>query len=216
MNANQYINKITQNINCSGAKKKEIKKQLASDIALRQEQGEKLEDILSQMGSIKEIADSFNESFSEEEKKKYARAKKQKTILEVVGVLVLLILLSIYLFIPRSADIENSKYFEKAQVEDALIHTVELIYAENYDLLMENAIDQMKTDDVLQAIQDAKAQISDDWGSFVSYGSIYTTEAIQRGKHYAIGQITVQYENVTVTYTITYDQDMKLAGTYMR
>ena len=57
MNAKQYINGIVQKIKCSGEKKKEIRKQLFTDINFRLEQGESLEDIISRMGSIKEIAE---------------------------------------------------------------------------------------------------------------------------------------------------------------
>ena len=60
MKANHYVNKIVKKIKCSSAKRKEIKKELLLEIEMRQEQGESLEGIISQMGNIKEIADSFN------------------------------------------------------------------------------------------------------------------------------------------------------------
>lgn len=33
---------------------------------------------------------------------------------------------------------------------------------------------------------------------------------------YVVGQVTVNYENTNVTYTITFDEDLKLAGLYMK
>ena len=42
------------------------------------------------------------------------------------------------------------------------------------------------------------------------------TEFIQMRKHLAIGEITVTYENISVTYRLSYDRDMKLAGIYIR
>lgn len=49
-------------------REKEIKKQLFTDIHMRISQGERLEEILSQMGTAKEIADGFNENISPKEK----------------------------------------------------------------------------------------------------------------------------------------------------
>jgi len=216
MNVNQYINKIAKEIKCSGAKKKEIKKQLLSDIELRQQQGEKAEDIFLQMGSVREIADSFNENLSEKEKKSYSRMKMWKRLLEIAAVLIVLIAISLYWFVPRNVDIEKSAYFDKTRVKEAVINTVELLDTGDYDLVLEDAVDRMKTEEVKEALMGAKAQIAEDWGAPLSYGNAYIAEMVQQGHHFAIGQITVQYENVSVTYTITYDEDMKLAGLYMR
>ena len=85
MNVNNYVNKIVRKIKCSTARRKEIRKQLQMDIELRMQQGESLEQIMSQMGDIKEIADSFNENISAAEKKKYT-LKKILTIVAVVVV----------------------------------------------------------------------------------------------------------------------------------
>ena len=64
MNVNNYVNKIVRKIKCSSARRKEIRKQLQMDIELRMQQGESLEQVMSQMGDIREIADSFNENIS--------------------------------------------------------------------------------------------------------------------------------------------------------
>ena len=42
------------------------------------------------------------------------------------------------------------------------------------------------------------------------------SEIRQRGQRYAVVQVAVMYENVEVTYTITFDENMKLAGLYMK
>lgn len=57
MTANQYVNTIAKRIKCSSNKKRDIKQQLLTDINLRLEQGERLEDIVAHMGTAKEIAD---------------------------------------------------------------------------------------------------------------------------------------------------------------
>lgn len=215
MNAKQYVNTIVEKIRCSGAKKKEIEKQLSLDINMRLEQGEKMEDIISRMGTAKEIADSFNENMSAEEKKLYSRNKALKTVGLIVLVLAVLIL-GLYWLLPKSYAIENSKYFEKAEVENAIKETIELFNAGDYETLREKAIPEM--DAVLNAevMGGAKRQIADDWGAFERYDSIYVAELVQKNIHYAVADVTVTYENASVTYRLTYDKDMKLAGLYMR
>ena len=215
MTANQYVNAITKKIKCSGDKKKEIKQQLLTDINLRIDQGEKPEDVMAQMGSVKEIADSFNENISDSEKKRYSRNKTLKIVIPCVLVLVLLLGFG-YWIIPKSYDIGKSGYFNAADVETAMKETVELLDSGEYELLQENAIAQIKPFLNSEALEKGKEPISDDWGEREKFGAVYMVELVQCGSHFAVGEITVSYENVAVTYRLTYDKDMRLAGIYMR
>ena len=45
---------------------------------------------------------------------------------------------------------------------------------------------------------------------------VYMAEVIQGGRHFAVGEMTVTYENVSATYRLTYDENMRLAGLYVR
>jgi len=215
MSADQYINKIVRKLKCSGARKKEIRKELWTDFNCRLEQGEKAEDIISQMGTVKEIADSFNENISEKEKRIYLLKKIASITVPIMAVFVLAAFMFFWI-LPKGVDIKDSKYFEQAQVEQVMKETIELLDAEDYGALKENAIPQMA--DVLQkgAMDQAKKQVSTDWGTRKDFGSVYIMEMVQKDQHFAVGEITVTYENVSVVYRITYDQDMKLAGIYMR
>lgn len=215
MTAKQYVNAITKRIKCSGSKKKDIRQQLLTDINLRLNQGEKLEEIISHMGSVKEIADSFNENISDKEQKKYSRNKAFKIVIPCVLIFAALIGL-VYWIIPKSVDIEKSKYFDKAEVEAAMKETVELWDAGDYAALQETAI--MKMQSVLNAetMEAAKGYISDDWGEREQFGAVYMVELVQGSSHYAVGEIMVSYENVSATYRLTYDEDMRLAGVYVR
>lgn len=215
MNLNSYINKIVRKIRCGAARKKEIKKELWTDIKLRQEQGEKIEDIISQMGTIKEVADGFNENISDKEKKLYTTKK----IIYITGFIVLLILvivLLLYRILPRSADIENSAYFDKQQVEAAVKQTIQMLDDEDYTAMQENAIEQMKDFVNKETMDRAKAQVSDDWGERQSFGTVYMSELIQKNEHFIVTEVAVSYENISVVYRLTYNTDMQLAGIYMR
>ena len=104
MDAQKYVKAIARKIKCSGKKKKEIKKQLMTDIQMRIKQGEQLEEIISQMGTVREIAEGFNENISEEEQKRFVRNRVLKIVVPVITVLILLVLL-VYWMLPKSFDI---------------------------------------------------------------------------------------------------------------
>lgn len=215
MNVNNYVNKIVRKIKCSTARRKEIRKQLQMDIELRMQQGESLEQVMFQMGDIREIADSFNENISAAEKKKYI-LKKIFTIVAIIIIFLGMIAIGVYRTLPKSVAIEDSTYFDKQTVTEAVERTIILLDDEEYAKLEEDATQQMQSALNQATIDQAKAQVSSDWGERQAIGTTYITEVIQNKEHYAVAQVTVSYANVNVVYTLTYDADMKLAGLYVR
>lgn len=215
MNADQYVNAVVRKIKCGGKRKKEIKRQLLTDLHMRLEQGEGLEEIISQMGTVQEMADGFNESISQNEQKKFRRNKVLKIVIPIVAVLLLLVAFACWM-LPRGYAIEQSEYFDEIQVETAMKETVELLDAEAYEDLQENAISQMKPYINKQEMDKVKGQLSGDWGERQQFGTVYMTEIVQGNTHLAVGEITVVYENITVTYRLSYDEEMRLAGLYVR
>ncbi len=215
MTAEKYVNRIVKKIKCSKARRREIKQQLLSDIEAQVEQGESLESVLKQMGDFRDIVADFNESVSGEERKKYLRGKLFKILGSVMAAL-LVLAAGGYWFLPKSSSIEESKYFDKGVVEEKVKATVGLLDEGDYETLYADAIPQMQSAVTEGAIEDAKKLISDDWGKRLSFGSIYMVEITQGGEHCVVSEITVVYENVSVVYHLTYDEDMRLAGVYMR
>lgn len=215
MDAKKYANAVAGKVKCSGKKKKEIKKQLMMDIQMRMKQGEQLEEIISQMGTVKEIADGFNENISPKEQRQYVRNRVLKIAIPVIGVLLLLLLL-VYWMIPKSFNIEKSGYFSRQQVEEAMKETIELLDAEDYAALQESALPQMQNLLTAETMDNAKALLSDHWGERKMFGTAYVVELVQGNRHFAVGEITVTYENVSATYRLTYDVDMRLSGIYVR
>lgn len=215
MDEKQYVNAIARKIKCNGKKKKEIKKQLLMDIHMRAKQGERLEEIISRMGTAKEISDGFNENISAEEQKRYVRNKVLKIVIAIVAALVFLALF-VYWMLPKGTAIEQGKYFSKEQVEAAMKETIELLDAEDYIALQESAIPQLQSLLNAETMDSAKKALSDDWGERKQFGAVYMAELTQGNRHFAVGEITVTYENVSATYRLTYDEDMCLAGIYVR
>ena len=199
-------------------RKKEIKKQLLTDINFRLEQGESLPDVMSQMGSAKEIAEGFNENLTETEKKKYVQAKTVKIAVLIFMILALVltaVLIFVHLLVPRGIDIEQSENFDKAQIEQAVKNTIELFDNKDYAALQANATEEMRPHLTEDQMESAKAQLAKDWGKRQFIGTVYMAEVSQKG-NYAVSEVNVTYENVSVVYTLSYDTDMRLAGLYMR
>lgn len=215
MNEKQYVNAIAKKLKCTNKRKQEIKKQLLTDIEMRVKQGEQPEEIISQMGTAAEIAADFNEDISIEEQKRYGRNKVLKIVVLIVTILILLGTL-VYWAFPKPVDIEQSVYFDKQRVEEAMKETVELLDAEDYAALQESAIPKM------QPLLNAEMRVSirealgGDWGERKQFGAVYLVELVQAGRHMAVGEMTVTYENVSVTYRLTYDEEMRFAGIYVR
>lgn len=219
MKTETYVDKIVKQMQCSKSKKEEIRKQLLGDIRERVAAGESEEAVIAQMGTVEELAQEFNESFSAKERKRSRKGKSTKmiiiTILVIIGLFAIATAL-LYWMLPKGTDISESSTFVKEQVEARVEEVINLLDDGAYDTLAENATEQMAgvlNDEDMDA---AKQLVGDDWGARVELGTIYMQEVEQQGVHYVITQVAASYENVTVTYTITFDENMKLAGIYMK
>lgn len=215
MNADEYVKKIVKNIHCDKARKKDIKMQLLSEIEERVSAGEKLSDIISQMGSVNEVADNFNENISAAEKRKYKRRNVIKIVLPIVVIIAALIAFAAWL-LPKPLDIESSTIFSKNEVDNSLMEVIDLLDNDNYLKLQKKATAQMKNVLEADSMKKIKAQMCDDFGNRTAIGTIYEQEILQQGKRFAVCQVNVSYENVSITYTITFDENMKLAGLYLK
>ena len=91
-----------------------------------------------------------------------------------------------------------------------------LVENNDFEALETESIGEMKKALNPEVIEDARRQVGSDWGEIQSFGDFYMSEIRQRGQRYAVVQVAVMYENVEVTYTITFDENMKLAGLYMK
>lgn len=215
MDEKRYVNAVARKLKCGGTRKREIKRQLLADMQARENQGERLDDIISRMGKAEEIAEGFNENISVEERKRYARNRVLKIVIPIALALFFLGMAGYWLF-PKTVDIEKSRYFDKEEVEAAMKETVELLDAEEYATLQENAIPQMQSLLNAETRESMRETLSDDWGERRQFGAVYLVEVVQGNRHLAVGEMTVTYENVSVTYRLSYDEDMRFAGIYVR
>lgn len=142
---------------------------------------------------------------------------KNKTF-RIASIVVVLAVLSwgVYRSMPRQADISESEIFSRGQVEAAMKETIGRLDEADYEALRENANSGMQSALNEEMLQPAKEEIAASWGERQRFGKMYITEISKGDTHYAVGEVTVTYEEVSVTYRLTYDQDMLLAGLYMK
>ena len=215
MTSETYVKQILKRVKCSKKRKLDIEKQLLYEIEERIGAGEDLQDIMSGMGSVEEIAAGFNEGISEAERKRYSRNTLVKILVPVVFILMALIAVAAW-YLPKVNDIESSDIFIRADVEQKLVEVITLLDEDDYESLQAVSISWMDKALTEDYMLDVKRMLSEDFGERIAVGTIYMQEVRQTGQNLAVCQVTVTYENVSVMYTITFDEDMKLAGLYMR
>ena len=215
MEQKAYIRAVMRELKCFGTKKKEIRKQLESDIGIALEEGRPVAEVLEEMGSASELAAEFNENMTPEEQKKAKQARIGKVIALVV-VFLLAVGIFLYWWLPKAKWVGSDGGDKETRAKERAQEVVELLDAGDYDVLKENAIALMADYLTPEYMGEAKAQLSTDWGERVSVGTGYVVEVSQQGQTYQIVELQVVYENVSVIYSITLDEELRLAGLYMR
>lgn len=211
----KYVQKIVKKLNCSKKKREEIGKQLSSEIETSIEMGESMEEIIKRMGTPEEIAEEFNSSFSKEEQKKHRKEKWGHRI-AIAWAVVMVLIVGIYWAFPKNIPIEESKRFQKEAVQTQAEQVVKLLNEDDYETLEAMSDEQVQSVMNEETMGKAKENFGTDWGEFKSFGNIYLAENTQMGKHMAVAQMNASYENASVTYTILFDEDMKITGLWMK
>lgn len=209
----KYVNQIIRKLKCSKKRREEIKRQLLSEMEGSSQ--DVLQNVMQNLGSPAEIAEAFNESFSEEEKKAY---KKEKWIKIAVSILLIIIVVAgiIWWMLPKQSWLKDSKIFEEDKVAAQAELVVKYFDADDYEALKDISDDNMKTFFDTQDLKSDKALIAENWGEQESIGNVYMLEMTQRGRKSAVVQMHVQYENANVMYTIFFNRDMELEGLWMQ
>lgn len=215
MNQSKYLKLIGKRLKCGPAKKKEIIKQIESDIGIAMESGRSFEDIMAEMGSPAEAAGEFNENFSEEEIRLGKRRKRFKFAGIVTGVLIVLAAGVFWLF-PKTQFISEDSIFSEEEVTAKAKEIIALLDENDMEALTPLMTDAMKNALTQEMLQEIKGTFSADFGAFQSWGNAYVIEIEQAGQKTAVIEIVAVYENVTVTYQLSFDKDMKFGGLYMR
>ncbi|MGN0390650.1 MAG: DUF3887 domain-containing protein [Wujia sp.] len=153
----------------------------------------------------------------------YAASRKKKGY--VITAVVLLCLLAVTFLVRKpirkvifdgTATTETSEDSEML-VEDKTRMILDLFSDGNYERLCSDyTAEEMLPYMTEEYMEEAKSSICDDWGESVSYGRVYAETLTQNGTTYTVAQVSASYENVSVIFTITFDEDGKIAGFYMK
>ncbi len=215
MNAEKYAGKVARYLRCPGRKKREIRRQIAADIQAAAEEGRPLEQVVRDMGEPKALAAEFNESFSEAEKKAAGRAKLWK-ILAVVLALLALLAAAVWWALPKMKYLSDSNVFSADEVQEQAERILTLFNEDDPAGMQPYLSEQMREIMTGENMEQMKLFIGPDWGKMNGIGNVYSMEISQMGKRYATVQMTVSYEKVSVTYTMSFDTDLNLAGFYLK
>lgn len=215
MTEKKYIQSVARKLLCSKARKTEIRKELESDIRIAMEQGEPLEDILRRMGNADSVAAEFNSNFPESERRSAGRRKRLYIICSIVIIVALLFLLAVW-WCPKTKEIGTSGIYHMETVVADTADVIELWDADDMEGLYQISNETMQKAITPEELADVKAQLSTDWGERQSLGQPYMAEITQMGITLVTVQINAAYEHINVTYTISFDENMELAGFYVK
>ena len=118
--------------------------------------------------------------------------------------------------LPKERNIEDSKVFDAAQVQSRAEEVIALFSAEEYETLEGYASEELREALARTSFSVIRGYIGEDWGELQSMGRIYMVEIRERNKAYAAVQVNVSYENVNVTFTLSFNRQMELYGFYVR
>ena len=211
----QYVQQVVKMLKCSKEQKEEIRRQLEADIRDARERNESDAEIKQSLGSPVAMADEFTRTFPESEGRKYRKAKRIRILLLILGIAVIVAVV-VYRMLPKGVPIEESSIFKETEVEAQSEKLIALLDGGDYEAMAEIATSEMQPYLTEEKMEEAKKTIGDDWGTFRNFGKTYMTEIRQNGQSFAMVQMNASYDNVSVTYTLTFDAEMKLAGIYMK
>lgn len=135
--------------------------------------------------------------------------------LRTLLILFIILGMGVYWFIPKTISIEGSRYFNRSDIEASMREAITLLDDNGYAALREMSTQRMQlvlTDAIIQA----KNHLAPEFGKQIAYGTPSVVEVVENGMHYAVGEVTVSYEHVDVTYRLTFNSDGKLASLEMR
>lgn len=219
MNERAYVKAVAKNLAASKQRNDEFVRDLEADIADALSAGEAWEQIELRLGDPRQMAYEFNDSLSEKERaagKKRKRTKIIAIVAAVVVVIVAAIAVAAWWFLPSQQTAGQKIGVDEQTVIAQAEKAIGYLNADDFEGLESMSVEAMADPSAKTSIEEAQALISSDWGEFKSFGNAYAAEVVQAGQVVEVVEIGAVYENVSVTYTIMFDEDMVLTGLYMK
>ena len=106
--------------------------------------------------------------------------------------------------------------FDTAVVEQHMMATIDRFEKDDVTGLQLEATRELRPHLTAEQITGAKAQFAPKWGARAGVGKPLMTAGKEGDKWYVICELAVGYKATAVVYRLTYDENMKLAGLFVR
>lgn len=176
------------------------------------EDGETFEEIEKRLGTPSDFAKEFNENLS-------VVKKINKKLIIGLGCCLLLIIVCFigfqYQTSAKTKPIHDSKIFNVQEVYDSSIQVIDYLDKQDYQGLESMFSDILKkatNKDELFAAVDQLGEL----GDFKKMGDYEFVEYKDKSGIAAVGDVVVEYNKRTVIYRLSFDEEMKLIGLFMR
>ena len=106
--------------------------------------------------------------------------------------------------------------FDEKVLEQHVMATVARFEKGDIDGLQAEATTELRPHLTAEQISGAKAEYAPKWGARAGVGKPLMTAGKEGDKWYVICELAVGYKATAVVYRLTYDENMKLAGLFIR
>jgi len=106
--------------------------------------------------------------------------------------------------------------FDVQVVEQHVMATIERFEKDDITGLQNEATPELRPHLTAEQVTGAKAEFAPKWGARAGVGKPLMTAGKEDGKWYVICELAVGYKATAVVYRLTYDENMKLAGFFVR
>ena len=106
--------------------------------------------------------------------------------------------------------------FDVQVVEQHVMATIDRFEKDDITGLQREATAELRPHLTAEQVTGAKAEFAPKWGARGGVGKPLMTAGKEDGKWYVICELAVGYKATAVVYRLTYDENMKLAGFFVR
>lgn len=107
--------------------------------------------------------------------------------------------------------------YDEETLLNAAIETIKIANERDYEALAKTVREDLYTDELADQIKDGWDKKLSEAGEYQEYQRYQTTYTVDDDDYeYAVIAIICKYENDTLTYTLSYDEDYRLVGLYMK
>lgn len=106
--------------------------------------------------------------------------------------------------------------FDVQVVEQHVMATIDRFEKDDITGLQREATQELRPHLTAEQVTGAKVEFAPKWGARGGVGKPLMTAGKEDGKWYVICELAVGYKATAVVYRLTYDENMKLAGFFVR